>query len=125
MKGTGRTRADESLAAELARGATVAEAAKTARISEATAYRRLEQPEFNARVSELRSAMVKTAAGRLADGMTEAADVLRKLLTSASEGIKLRASVALLEQCVKLTELADLQQRVAELERRLAGEDVT
>ena len=30
--------------------------------------------------------------------------------------------IALIEQTIKVAELADLQQRVAELERRLAGE---
>lgn len=122
MKGTGRTRADETLAAELARGATIEAAAKAAGVSEATVYRRLRDGAFAARVAELRGTMVRTAAGRLADSMSEAADVLRKLLASGSEGIQLRASVALLDQAVKVTELFELQQRVAELERRLEGD---
>jgi hypothetical protein len=118
-KAAGRSRADETLAAELAVGRTVTEAAKAAGISEATAYRRLREKSFNDRVSELRSVMVKTAAGRLADGMTTAADVLRKLLTSKTEGIRLRAACAMLDQAVKVTELFDLQERVAELEEAL------
>jgi hypothetical protein len=118
----GRGSADEALAVALAAGKPVAEAAKTAGVSEATAYRRRCDETFAARVRELRGAMVASAAGRLADGVAEAADVLRKLLASESEGIQLRAAVALLEQTVKVVELSDLQERVADMERRLAGE---
>src|SRR5262249_20620564 len=96
-----------------------ADAARKAGVSEGTAYKRLKTPTFQARVRELRSEMVKTAAGKLADAMTEAAEVLRKLLDSSSEGIQLRAAVALMDQCVKVVELAELQERVEFLEGAL------
>jgi hypothetical protein len=116
VKGTGRTRADEVLAAELARGATVVEASTTAGISEATAYRRLQQKDFQTRVSELRSQMVRNASGRLADGMVHAALVLRRLLGSKTETVQLRAATAVLEQAVRIAELTELQEKVAELQ---------
>jgi hypothetical protein len=117
----GRRNADESLAAELAAGKTVREAATAAGVSERTAHRRTADPAFKARVTDLRTQMVTRASGRLADGMTAAADVLRKLLTSKTESIRLRAAERLIELGLKVTELAELQQRVEELERRLEG----
>jgi hypothetical protein len=117
----GRRNADETLAAELAAGKTVRDAAMAAGVAERTAFRRLEDAAFKARVTELRGQMVTRASGRLADGMTAAADVLRQLLTSKTEGIRLRAADRLIELGLKVTELAELQQRVEELERRLEG----
>ena len=86
-------------------------------VSERTAFRRLEDAAFKARVAELRSAMVRTAAGRLVDGMTEAAGVLRAGLTDPDANIRHKSAVKLIELGVKVTELAELEQRVEELEQ--------
>ena len=119
MTHNGRRSADEKLAADLAAGKTVREAAVTAGVSERTAFRRLEDAVFKARVAELRSEMVRTAAGRLADGMTEAAGVLRAGLIHADPHIRHKSAVKLIELAVKVTELAELERRVEELEQRL------
>ena len=116
MTHNGRRNADETLAAELAAGKTVREAATTAGVSERTAFRRLADAAFKARVTELRSAMVATAAGRLVDGMTEAAGVLRTGLTDADANIRHKSAVKLIELALKVTELAELERRVEELE---------
>jgi hypothetical protein len=118
MAGRGRRDADDRLAAELAAGKPVRDAAKAAEVSERTAYRRLENPGLRARVSESRDAMVAAAAGRLADGMAAAADVLRDLLGSQDEGIRLRAASQLLTHGLRVIELAELERRVSDLERR-------
>jgi hypothetical protein len=113
----GRAGADERLAAELAAGKTVREAATSAGVSERTAFRRLVDAAFKARVAELRSEMVRTAAGRLVDGMTEAAGVLRAGLTDPDANIRHKSAVKLIELGVKVTELAELERRVEELEQ--------
>jgi AcrR family transcriptional regulator len=120
VAGSGREPADEALAVALAAGRTVADAATAAGVSESTAYRRLRDPEFRARVTELRDEMVSRAAGRLADSMTEAADVLRALLADADPHLRHKAAVKLIELGVKVTELADLERRVEDLEQRFA-----
>ncbi len=112
----GRHSADDALAAELAAGRTLRDAAAAAGMSERTAHRRLQDREFVARVAALRGVMVRAAAGRLADGMTQAADVLRALLASADEHVRHKAAVKLIELGVKVAELAELEQRVADLE---------
>lgn len=119
----GRQNADERLAAELASGKTVREAATVTGLSERTAFRRLDDPTFKARVAELRSETVRTAAGRLVDGMTEAANVLRSLLADPDPNIRHKSAVKLIDLAVKVTELADLERRVEELEQRCAEED--
>lgn len=113
----GRSGADERLAAELAAGKTVHDAATAAGIADRTAFRRLADHTFKARVAELRSAMVATATGRLVDGMTEAATVLRSLLDSTDEHVRHKAAVKLIELGLKVTELAELEARVNRLEK--------
>ena len=119
MAHRGRANADDRLAAELAAGKTVRDAATAAGIAERTAFRRLTDPAFKTRVREARSGMLRTAAGRLADGMTEAAGVLRSLLTHANAHIRHKAAVKIIELCVKVTELSELEEQVDELSARL------
>jgi hypothetical protein len=65
----GRTIADDALAAALAEGKTVRDAVVAAGVSERTAYRRLGDPAFRQKVSEIRARMLERAAGVMADGM--------------------------------------------------------
>jgi hypothetical protein len=115
----GRQNADDALVAALASGATVQHAARRARLSARTVHRRLEDEAFRRRVREARAAMLRRASGRMAAGMTGAATTLRDLLNAKADTVKLGAARALLELGVKLQDAADLQERVAELERRL------
>ena len=94
MADRGRSDADEALAAAIAAGRTVRDAAATAGVSERTADR------------------------RLADALGEASDVLRALLTSGEDRVKLRAASEVLTQGLRVAELVELQRRVEELERR-------
>jgi hypothetical protein len=120
VAGSGRKSADDRLAAELAAGKTVRDAATAAGVSDRTASRRLTDPTFKARVSELRGEMIGHAAGRLADGMSEAAGVLRALLADTDPNVRFRAAGKLIELGVKVVELSELEQRVVELEQYLA-----
>ena len=120
MASSGRKSNDELLAAELAAGKTVKDAADAVHVSERTATRRMADPDFRERVSLLRGEMIGRAAGRLADGMGEAAGVLRALLTDADANIRFRAAGKLIELGVKVVELSELEQRVVELEAYLA-----
>jgi hypothetical protein len=54
--------------------------------------------------------------GRLADGMTGAADALRRLLSSRSEPTRLAAARALIELAVRLRDSVELEARLAALE---------
>ena len=117
-----RANADELVVAALASGHTMQEAAKGAGISPRTVSRRLADPAFKQRIQTLRGEMIGQALGRMADGMSDAAAALRKLLKAKSESVRLGACRAMLEIGVKLREAVELEARLAALEQREAGE---
>jgi hypothetical protein len=122
----GRKNADAALALALASGLTAGDAAERAGVAPRTAYRRLADAAFRAHVAELRAEMVGRALGKMADGMAEAADILRQLLRAEKESVRLGAARALLELTVRLRESVELEERVRVLEERLArGEKPT
>src|SRR5262249_29322651 len=77
-----RKSADEALALALAAGGTVQYAAKHAGVSERTAYYRLKDADFRARVDGLRASMVEQTVDRLTAAGTLAADELLRLARS-------------------------------------------
>jgi HEAT repeat protein len=117
----GRRNADEALALALASGQTLRAAAAAVGVGERTATRRWADAAFRRHVSELRGDMVGRALGRMADGMSEAADVLRQLLAAESETVRLGAARSLLELGVKLRESVELEARLQALEERANG----
>jgi hypothetical protein len=116
----GRRPADDALAAALAAGKTVRDAAASVGVAERTAFRRLSDPAFKARVSELRGGIVAAAAGRLADGMAAAADVLWALLAHDDPHVHHRAAVKVLELAANLRIQVELEDLMRELEARVA-----
>jgi hypothetical protein len=112
----GRNSANDRLAAELAAGATIKDAAAAAGVSERTGHRRLEDPEFCAKVDALRMAMLQGAVGQLAGGTAEAAQVLRELLKDKDPNTRGRFAVKLIELAVKMRDHTELERRIADLE---------
>jgi hypothetical protein len=108
---------NDTLALALAAGQTMRDAAALIGVCERTVARRLADPEFCQRVTELRNEMVTRAVGRLADGMVAAADTLRSLLQAEGEYIRLGAAKAILELGHKLCETMELEQRLEALEQ--------
>jgi hypothetical protein len=120
MAHSDRRKADEALALAVAVGKTLRDAALAVGIGERTAARRWADPDFRRRVSELRGEIVARSLGRMADGMNEAADELRRLLGARSEAVRLGAARSLLELSVKLRDSTELEMRLAALEERLS-----
>jgi hypothetical protein len=117
VAGSGRKNADEALALALAAGQTLRSAAEAAGVSERTATRRSGDPAFRRRVGELRADMVARSLGRMADGMSDAADVLRELLAPGTPpAVRLGAARSLLELGVKLRDSVELEARVRAVE---------
>jgi hypothetical protein len=119
MAEKGRRKGDDALLTALASGQTVRDAARSAGIGERTAFRRVADPDFRRRVAELRAEMIGRALGQLADGMTEAAGTLRKLLAADGESVRLGAARSILELGNKLREAVELERRMADLEQRM------
>jgi hypothetical protein len=113
----GRKNSDEALALSLASGKSTRDAAAEAGVSERTAHRRLSDPKFRAWVTSMRYRLIDDALARLAGGACEAADTLRGLLKSDSDGMKLRAAVAILERLTKVS-LEEFDERLRDLEEQ-------
>src|SRR5262249_2574834 len=91
---TGRAAAREVVAFALAAGQTQAEGAAKGGVSVRTVRSWSGESEFAARVEQLRAEAIGQALGRLSGTMSSAADVLKDLLQSKSEDVRLRASRA-------------------------------
>lgn len=121
MAGRGRRDADDVLAGLLAAGNQVKDAAARAGVGERTAFRRLKDPAFAARVRDLRAAAVSAALGRLTDGMTAAADALTALVADPSPDVRFKAAAKVIELALKVRDQADLEDRLARVEDQLRG----
>jgi hypothetical protein len=111
----------EALALDLAAGWPAKEAAARNGVSERTAGLWRKEPAFAARVEELRAQLLEQAMAVLVSGTTGAAAVLRKLLESADERVRLRAAQQVLEQATRLREAVTLEERVRLLEQDAAA----
>lgn len=109
---------DEALAQALACGATVEAAARQFGLHRRTVFRRLEDPAFRDRVRDTRDAMVRRTSGLLT---AAAAEAVRTLLALQRESVppatRLGAARAVIELGIKVRELSELEDRVAQLER--------
>lgn len=111
---------DDAFVIAYASGTSLREAARTAGISESTAYRRLKDPAFRRRVSEIRTSFLNEAVGRLCEDATKAVSTLKELLSARSESVRLSAARTILELGPKLREQTELEERITALEREAA-----
>ena len=90
-------------------------------MGERTAYRRLEKPAFRKRVSDLRRDMVERTAALLTAASAEAVRTLLGLLKeTVKANVRLGAARAVLDIGFKARELAELENDLRELERKVA-----
>lgn len=121
--GSGRRAPEgEGLVLALACGATVEAAARQCGVSDRTVYRRLEDPAFKARVQEVRGEMVRRSAGLLTAAAGQAVQTLLALQREAMPpAVRLGAARAVIELGLKVREVAELEARIAALERLAEG----
>src|SRR5215210_2043981 len=89
-----RTQGDQLLVAALAAGAPVEQAARQSGLSARTAYRRLADPAFQARLAAARDELIVSAVAALAGCAGKAVSTLAALLESSDERIQLGAARA-------------------------------
>jgi hypothetical protein len=111
-----KERKDARLALALAAGANVPSAARRAGVSRRTVFRRLQDPSFCRAVGAARGQILTRATARLARTSTKAVDTLHKLLDDESASVRRTAAKSLLDSLARLTDLAEVEQRIAELE---------
>src|SRR5690242_3951299 len=122
MARTARKEIDRVLLQALACGATVENAARKAGVCERTAYRRLAEPAFGRRLDQLRAEMVQRTAGMLTGAGMAAVMTLIDLQgdVSVPASVRRRSARDILEMGSRLREAAELEQRLAAVEERLA-----
>jgi hypothetical protein len=119
VAGGDRRHADEALALALACGGTIEGAAAHAKVSERTAYRRLKDPAFRAKVDQVRSDLLDRAVGKLLALGGIAADKLQALLASNTERVQLGAVRTALEHLFKGAEQQTLAKQLEALRAEL------
>lgn len=110
----------EQVALLLASGHALKHAAEKSGAGRTTVYAWTRQPDFAAHVAELRSQMLDEALGVLSRIAGKAALTIAKKLDSDDDAIALRASVAALDQLVKVRSFSELESRIAEIEKNAA-----
>ena len=108
-------RNDTALILALAAGASIAQAAEAAGISERTVRRCAADPAVRAEIAAM-TAAARAVVATLATAASEAATTLRGLLDSTSDATRLGAAPHL--GAVRQDELADVEQRIAKLEKQ-------
>lgn len=99
------------------------DAAHIAGVSERTAHRRWTDPTFRQKVNEAWSEIVRQAVGKLGDASTQAAAVLRELLNADSETVRLSAARSILDHTVRLSEFANVEQRLSSIEAAIQANE--
>ena len=110
----------EIAAACLASGRTRKVAAEAAGVSERQIYRWQHDPAFRRLVSQHRSRLVDECLGALSRHSKLAAHKLGKLLHNENATVALNAANAILSHAVKLSQAAELAERVSMLEAQLS-----
>lgn len=113
---------DDALVLALACGATVEAAARQAVLSERTVYKRLAEPDFQARVKAVRADMVRRSAGLLTAAAGQAVQTLLDVMKPTSPpAARLGAAKAVLELGLKFREVAELEIELRALEEKVAA----
>ena len=103
----------------LVREATVEDAAKAIRVSTVTLWRWNQQPEFQARLRQVRRELAEGALGELQQLTGEAIQALQRNLTSGVPSVEVRAALGVLDRVIRANNVLDHEQRVAKLESQL------
>ena len=102
----------------LACGATAEAAARQCGLSERTVYCRLGDGEFKKRLESIRNDMIQRSSGMLTAAAGEAVRTLLALQKeSIPHAVRLGAARAILEVGMKIRQVVELEQRMAELEK--------
>lgn len=95
---------------------------KAARIGRSTLTEWLKQPAFAEALRSAEALAYREALATVQKATGEAAEVLRGLLASESEAIRLRAASELLAFSMKSRDAVEIEERLEAIEARMGGE---
>lgn len=117
MATDGALRGKEAATLAVARGLTPNQAAAESGASVRSIVRwKADDPDFQARVRDLRGQLLDSVLGRLADAAVKAVTTLEESLTAESEQTRVRAALGILSTLVSVRSAVDIEERVAALE---------
>ena len=98
---------------------SITDGLKKARVAKSTFYAWLKDPVFKTEFIRQRQEVVEFALHELKVSAGEATQVMRELLKSKNENVRLRASMGILDHVSKFIELEKIEARVDALEREV------
>jgi hypothetical protein len=104
---------------------SISEGVKKVGISRTTFYEWFKNPVFKTEFARQRNEIIEIALDEMRAATGEAVKVLKGLLGSKNEGIRFRASEAILTHVQKFKELEEIEKRLSEIERTLENEGRT
>jgi hypothetical protein len=114
---------DELILDALAAGLSYPEAGARARVTDRTVQRRMKDIAFAAEVSRRRWERVRRLTGSLTNLGDDAVEAIRDSLLSPASAQRLRAAHLALTLAIRFSQVLDLDERVRQIERRLADND--
>ncbi len=98
---------------------TITEGLERARVSRAAFYKWITEPAFKAELERRRREVVDSALHELKISAYEAVRVLRELLYSENERIRLKTAISFLDHISKFIEFEEMESRLQILEARI------
>ncbi len=100
---------------------TYTEGCKKAKVNRTTFYEWLKKPEFKAELDRQRDEIAAEAFGVLSQGLTQAVEALVGLLDNKDDRLKRLAAKDVIDFIIRHKENEDLDERLTEVENRLAS----
>lgn len=109
---------DKILTALLTHGSPSA-AARECGIAVGTVLKRLRTPDFAARYTEAREAVLQSTVSSMTSALSSAVAVLKAVIedNGISASVRIQAADSLLRHCLRYVEVCELEKRVAKLEK--------
>jgi histone H3/H4 len=120
QNGTELTKKQISLIPTIVSAKNVNDGVKKAKIGRTTYYNWMKNPKFRDEIETLRKVIVKDAISELKQSSMDAVKVLKNLLESDSEIVKLRTAKYIIESIKKFIELEDIEERLEILEQKIS-----
>ena len=120
----GKSRKQDQAVAALLGSSTIGDAAESCGMGTRTLKRWLKRPEFLEAYKEAQRELLESAVNRLRGAALEFVDALHHVATDAAAPPAARATAARsgLEVLLKASGLEEMERRIAELERAVAGD---
>ncbi|OGI04484.1 MAG: hypothetical protein A2Y25_06000 [Candidatus Melainabacteria bacterium GWF2_37_15] len=97
----------------------VEEACKQAGIAKSTYYEWLKIPEFQAELKQQQEQVYESTVSSMKYLLSKAVETQEQLLNSENERVRLRVSSAIINNAVKIFEMANLNKRLQGIEKHL------